>query len=109
MGSKELSFNNFLITVENRKDDCMKAEEILKIIKELENGERWKLLELMYDEYYNTRRETEKSLGERLRNLERDIEYLSKKVGLHEMYFNRIHKENTNVINHSRQIFDDDY
>ncbi|MFC5734055.1 hypothetical protein [Cytobacillus gottheilii] len=31
----------------------MKAEEVLSIIKNLENEERWKLLSLLYDEYYN--------------------------------------------------------
>lgn len=31
------------------------AEEIFELIKNLENGERWKLLEMMYDEYYNKR------------------------------------------------------
>ena len=29
------------------------AEEILKEIHELSNAERWKLLELLYEEYYN--------------------------------------------------------
>lgn len=35
----------------------MKAEEILEMIKSLENEERWKLLEMMYDKYYNKRGE----------------------------------------------------
>ncbi|MDQ0197665.1 hypothetical protein [Neobacillus ginsengisoli] len=29
------------------------AEELIKMIKELENGERWKLLGMMYDDYYS--------------------------------------------------------
>lgn len=29
------------------------AEDILKAIQEMENAERWKLLEILYDEYYN--------------------------------------------------------
>jgi hypothetical protein len=69
----------------------MKAEEVLKMIDELENGERWKLLDMMYDEYYNTR--SKPNMEERLSNLEKDIEYISKKIGKHDMYFNRIHKE----------------
>jgi hypothetical protein len=30
----------------------MTAEQVLSIIKNLENDERWKLLSLLYDEYY---------------------------------------------------------
>ncbi|MCK2005508.1 hypothetical protein MZM54_29570 [[Brevibacterium] frigoritolerans] len=69
----------------------MTADQIFKMIKELDNGERWKLLEMMYDEYYNTR--SKPNMEERLFNLEKDIEYMSKKIGIHDMYFNRIHKE----------------
>lgn len=29
------------------------AEEILEIIEKMDNEERWKLLDLMYDKYYN--------------------------------------------------------
>lgn len=29
------------------------AEEIMDIIKNMESSERWKLLDKMYDEYYN--------------------------------------------------------
>lgn len=32
----------------------MKAEEIFEMIKNLDADERYKLLDLMYDEYYNT-------------------------------------------------------
>ncbi|WJE54840.1 hypothetical protein [Bacillus pseudomycoides] len=31
----------------------MSAEDILRLIEEMENGERWKLLNEMYDLYYN--------------------------------------------------------
>lgn len=31
------------------------AEEILELIKNLDNTERWTLLDKMYDEYYNPR------------------------------------------------------
>ncbi|WP_286676022.1 hypothetical protein [Peribacillus frigoritolerans] len=31
----------------------MKAEQILKMIESMENEERWKLLNEMYDLYYN--------------------------------------------------------
>ncbi|UDY80740.1 hypothetical protein [Geobacillus phage GR1] len=31
------------------------AEEVLDIVKNMENSERWELLEKMYDMYYNTR------------------------------------------------------
>lgn len=69
----------------------MTADQIFKMIKELDNGERWKLLEMMYDEYYNSRKSTEGKMEERLSNLEKDIEFLSRKIGVHDMYFNRIH------------------
>ncbi|MFS0638593.1 hypothetical protein AB1K84_22095 [Mesobacillus foraminis] len=68
----------------------MTAEQIFKMIKELDNGERWKLLEMMYDEYYNKR--SNPKLEERISKIEIDIEYITRKVGIHEMYFNRIHK-----------------
>ncbi|AXN39614.1 hypothetical protein [Peribacillus butanolivorans] len=71
----------------------MTADQIFKMIKELDNGERWKFLEMMYDEYYNSRKSSEVKKEERLSNLEKDIEFLSRKVGVHEMYFNRIHKK----------------
>jgi hypothetical protein len=31
----------------------MTAEQILKLIEGMENEERWKLLNLIYDEYFN--------------------------------------------------------
>ncbi|MFJ7471670.1 hypothetical protein ACIQWI_24395 [Peribacillus frigoritolerans] len=31
----------------------MKAEQILKMVESMENAERWKLLNKMYDLYYN--------------------------------------------------------
>ncbi|MGG4490820.1 hypothetical protein [Metabacillus idriensis] len=69
----------------------MTAEKLFQMIKELENGERWKLLDMMYDEYYNVRNNP--NMEERLSNLEKDVEFLSEKIGIHDMYFNRIHKE----------------
>lgn len=30
------------------------AEELFNAIKNMENGERWKFLEMMYDEFYDT-------------------------------------------------------
>lgn len=71
----------------------MTAEQIFNMIKELENGERWKLLDMMYDEYYNTRSNSKEKLENRIENLEKDIDYLSRKLGVHDMYFNRIHKK----------------
>ncbi|MFJ7682620.1 hypothetical protein [Peribacillus butanolivorans] len=65
----------------------MKAEELLKLIEGMENEERWKLLDMIYDKYYNTR--SKPKMEERLSNLEKDIEYISKKIGIHDMYFNR--------------------
>ncbi|TDL80968.1 hypothetical protein [Peribacillus frigoritolerans] len=69
----------------------MTAEKLFQMIKELENGERWKLLDMMYDEYYNVR--SNPNMEERLSNIEKDVEFLSGKIGIHDMYFNRIHKE----------------
>lgn len=71
----------------------MTAEQIFIMIKELENGERWKLLDMLYDEYYNTRPSSKDNLENRIEKLEKDVEFLSGKIGLHNMYFNRIHKE----------------
>ncbi|AIW85362.1 MULTISPECIES: hypothetical protein [Bacillus cereus group] len=31
----------------------MSAEDILRLIEEMESGERWKLLDKMYDLYFN--------------------------------------------------------
>lgn len=39
------------------------AEEVLKIIKNMEVSERWELLEKMYDMYYNTRSDKTKVLN----------------------------------------------
>lgn len=75
------------------EDKKWTAEEILEIIKNIDNGERWNLLEMLYDEFYNTRSNSKNKLETRIENLEKDIEYLSRKLGVHEMYFNRIHKE----------------
>ncbi|UDY80741.1 hypothetical protein [Geobacillus phage GR1] len=33
----------------------MTAKEVLEIIKNMNVEEKWKLLEMMYNEYYNTR------------------------------------------------------
>lgn len=32
----------------------MTAEKVLELIQQLENDERWKLLAMLYNEYYNT-------------------------------------------------------
>lgn len=69
----------------------MTAEQIFKMVKELDNGERWKLLGMMYDEYYNTR--SNPKADERLSNLEKDVKYLAGNLETHAMYFNRIHKK----------------
>lgn len=66
----------------------MTAEQIFNMIKELENGERWKLLDMMYDEYYNIRSNSKgeieiliEKLESRINNLEVDVEFLAKKSG----------------------------
>ncbi|WP_273123913.1 hypothetical protein [Bacillus weihaiensis] len=66
----------------------MNAEQIFNMIKELENGERWKLLDIMYDEYYNIRNNSNgeleniiEKLESRINNLEVDVEFLAKKSG----------------------------
>ena len=45
---------NELIKTISQGGLCMKAEEVFDLIKNLDNGERWKLLDMLYDEYYNT-------------------------------------------------------
>lgn len=41
----------------NPKD--LKAEEVIDLIENLSNEERWKVLELMYDKYYNIPKQAE--------------------------------------------------
>lgn len=42
----------------------MTAEQILKMIETMENAERWKLLNEMYDLYYNKGSHTKQDLDE---------------------------------------------
>ncbi|MBO0996780.1 hypothetical protein IOC57_03260 [Bacillus sp. SD075] len=69
--------------------DKVTANEVIEIINNMDNGERIKLLDNMYDKYYDgggAVRYNEKLT----KNLEKDIEFLSKKVGKFDMYFNRL-------------------
>lgn len=45
------------------------AEEVFQLIEGLENAERWKLLSMLFDEYYNTGNVA------RLENVEEILEY----------------------------------
>lgn len=70
------------------------AEEVLKLISDLNNGERITLLDKMYDKYYDgggAVRYNEKVT----KNLEQDIEFLSEKVGKFDMYFNRLNSQSS--------------
>lgn len=75
------------------------AEEILAAVKNLENAERWKLLEKMHDTYYNPSNKSSElqiEILNEISKIKKDIVFLSGTVGLHDMYFNRIEKEKVN-------------
>ena len=74
--------------------DKVTANEVIEIINNMDNGERIKLLDNMYDKYYDgggAVRYNEKLT----KNLEKDIEFLSKKVGKFDMYFNRLNSQSS--------------
>ncbi|MDM5197584.1 hypothetical protein QUF79_06085 [Fictibacillus enclensis] len=68
----------------------MTADEIFQAIKELENEQRWKLLDMLHDEYFNKNVEGN---NKEITSLKKDVEYLAGKISVHEMYFNRIFNE----------------
>jgi superoxide dismutase len=72
------------------------TKEILKSIQSLENEERWKLLNKLDDMFNKPEGDITKYINElqhEISNIKQDIEFLSGKIGLHDMYFNRINKE----------------
>lgn len=69
------------------------AEEIKADIREMESTERWKLVTEISDFANSNNKERSDlliELQEELTKIKRDIEFLSKKIGLHDMYINRI-------------------
>jgi hypothetical protein len=93
----EGNFNNFIRKNQKRKgrsslmNKKYTAEELFNAVKNMENGERLKFLEIMYDEYYNTdhlapegtkkehlRLETA-FLRNKINEIEKEIEELKKK------------------------------
>lgn len=74
--------------------DKVTANEVIEIIKNMDNGERIKLLDNMYDKYYEGGGAVCYN-EEFTKNLEKDIEFLSKKVGKFDMYFNRLNSQSS--------------
>ncbi|MEK4966375.1 hypothetical protein MKX29_01495 [Cytobacillus sp. FSL R7-0696] len=68
------------------------ANEIIDEVRNMESAERWKLVRDVNNFTKNPNKETATMIIELLdeiSKLKQDIEYLSGKVGLHEIYFNR--------------------
>ncbi|MDT9023325.1 hypothetical protein [Rossellomorea yichunensis] len=68
------------------------ASEIIDDVRNMESAERWKLVRDVNNFTNSPNKETADIIMELLdeiSGLKKDIEYLSGKVGLHEMYFNR--------------------
>lgn len=55
-GNDAQNLNNDSPKQSNIHNEKMTSEEILNKIKNMENKERWKLLDALYDEYYNSGR-----------------------------------------------------
>jgi len=67
------------------------AEEIKADIREMESTERWKLVtEIKNFPNYEDQSNLLIQLREEVARLNKDIEFLSKKIGLHDMYLDRI-------------------
>lgn len=67
------------------------AEEIKVDIREMEDTERWKLVtEIKNFPNYEDQSNLLIQLREEVTRLNKDIEFLSKKIGLHDMYLDRI-------------------
>ncbi|SFF17452.1 hypothetical protein SAMN05428981_12121 [Bacillus sp. OV194] len=71
----------------------MNAEDLFQVIKEMENGERWKFLEMMYDEYYKKEWEHEEKSSDKDVLTLKDGLFLAGKIGVLEMMLNRLQKE----------------
>lgn len=77
------------------------AEEVLKSISELSNGEKQNLLNAMYDKYFDgggavrhiVKEDNKDEILKVAKSLEQDIEFLSKKIGKFDMYFNRLNSQ----------------
>jgi hypothetical protein len=71
-------------------------EEIYEDIRNMEGTERYKLVKSIQEFTYNPNKEKSGliiELCDELTKVKKDLEYLSGKVGLHDMYFNRLEIE----------------
>jgi hypothetical protein len=71
-------------------------EEIYEDIRNMEGTERFKLVKSIHEFTYNPNKEANGliiELYEELTKVKNDLEYLSGKIGLHDMYFNRLETE----------------
>ncbi|MBV7509628.1 hypothetical protein KW850_31395 [Bacillus sp. sid0103] len=69
------------------------AKEVLEHIKNLEAAERYKVVKEIVDYSCGPRGELLRELILEYIEIKKDVEYLSGKIGLHDMYLNRIKKE----------------
>ncbi|MGE6260713.1 hypothetical protein ACQKCU_23020 [Heyndrickxia sporothermodurans] len=70
------------------------AQEVLQQIRNMENpAERYKVVKEISDFVHGPKAELLTDLLIEYSNVKQDIEYLSEKIGLHDMYFNRLEKE----------------
>jgi hypothetical protein len=69
------------------------ANEVLEHIKNLEDVERYKVVKAIVDFSNGPNAELLSELILEYAKIKRDVEYLSGKIGLHDMHFNRINKE----------------
>lgn len=76
------------------------AEETLVDIQNMEDVERLKLLNKIYimvNNANNKQSEVLINVQHEILKIKKDIEFLSGKIGLHDMYFNRIKKEKEEI------------
>jgi chaperonin cofactor prefoldin len=70
------------------------AKEVLQHIKNMEDdAERYKVVKEIGDFVCGPKAELLTDLLVEYSKVKQDIEYLSEKIGLHDMYFNRLKKE----------------
>jgi len=69
------------------------AKEVLEHIKNMEDVERYKVVKEITDFSCSHKAELLTEFIGEYSKMKKDIEYLSEKIGVHDMYINRIKKE----------------
>lgn len=57
-------------------EKTMTAEQVLEAIGKMENAERWKLIEKMYDQFYNP----DKLTKDKSKDIKMEVAYLNHKI-----------------------------